>query len=141
MKDGQKVERRISSELKAGSIRRRHHLKVTGKSASGRIKKESPPQAGAESGTAAPDCQIAYRPSVALLAAGKALRDRIPRQDHGAWKRDKAKVDVLATLTHLTGKGIAPSGVQCQVCPLSSAHTGPLQPVLSFWHEGPANCV
>lgn len=44
-------------------------------------------------------------------------------------------------VTHLTGKGIAPSGVQCQVCPLSSAHTGPLQPVLSFWHEGPANCV
>jgi uncharacterized protein (DUF2252 family) len=42
---------------------------------------------------AAPD-----RPSVALLAAGKALRDRVPRQTHGTWKRDKEKVDVLGIL-------------------------------------------
>jgi hypothetical protein len=37
------------------------------------------------------------RPSAALLAAGKALRDKSPRQDHGKWKRDK-NVDVLDVL-------------------------------------------
>jgi Uncharacterized protein conserved in bacteria (DUF2252) len=37
-------------------------------------------------------------PAAALLAAGKALRERIPRQIHGSWKRDKQKVDPLAIL-------------------------------------------
>ena len=37
-------------------------------------------------------------PSADLLAAGKALRDKIPRQDHGTWKRDKKAVDALAIL-------------------------------------------
>ena len=37
-------------------------------------------------------------PSVALLAAGKVLRDRVPRQAHGSWKRDKGKVDPLKIL-------------------------------------------
>ena len=37
------------------------------------------------------------RPSEALLAAGKALRDKLPRQDHGAFKRDR-KLDVIAIL-------------------------------------------
>jgi uncharacterized protein (DUF2252 family) len=37
------------------------------------------------------------RPSAALLAAGKALREKLPRQAHGTFKRDK-KVDVLAIL-------------------------------------------
>jgi uncharacterized protein (DUF2252 family) len=32
------------------------------------------------------------------LAVGKALRDPVPRQRHGVWKRDKAKVDPLAIL-------------------------------------------
>jgi len=37
-------------------------------------------------------------PSAALLAAGKALRERVPRQSHGIFKRDKDKVDALAIL-------------------------------------------
>lgn len=37
-------------------------------------------------------------PSVALLAAGKALRDKASRQTQGTWKRDKEKVDALAIL-------------------------------------------
>jgi uncharacterized protein (DUF2252 family) len=37
-------------------------------------------------------------PSAALLAAGKARREGIPRNSHGKWKRDKDKVDVLAIL-------------------------------------------
>ena len=37
-------------------------------------------------------------PSASLLAAGKALRDRVPRASHGPWKRDKANVDALAIL-------------------------------------------
>ena len=37
-------------------------------------------------------------PSAALFAAGKALRERIPRQVHGTWKRDKDRVDPLAIL-------------------------------------------
>jgi uncharacterized protein (DUF2252 family) len=32
------------------------------------------------------------------LAAGEALRNRIPRNAHGKWKRNKEKVDVLAIL-------------------------------------------
>lgn len=32
------------------------------------------------------------------IAAGKALRDRVRRESHGPWKRDKAKVDPLAIL-------------------------------------------
>lgn len=47
----------------------------------------------AESKLANPDL-----PSVQMLAAGKALRDRVPRQTHGAWKRNKEKVDVLEIL-------------------------------------------
>ena len=38
-------------------------------------------------------------PSSALLAAGKALRDRVPHSSQGPWKRDKAKVDALAILS------------------------------------------
>jgi uncharacterized protein (DUF2252 family) len=37
-------------------------------------------------------------PSVALFAAGKALRERVPRHAQGIFKRDKGKVDPLATL-------------------------------------------
>ncbi len=37
-------------------------------------------------------------PSAALLAVGKGLRERVPRQTHGTWKRDKEKVDPLAIL-------------------------------------------
>lgn len=37
-------------------------------------------------------------PSAALLAEGNALRERVPRQSHGKWKRDKANVDPLAIL-------------------------------------------
>jgi len=37
-------------------------------------------------------------PSTALFAAGKVLRERIPRQAHGTFKRDKDKVDPLAIL-------------------------------------------
>ena len=33
-----------------------------------------------------------------MLAAGKALRERVPRNSHGKWKRDKDKVDVLEIL-------------------------------------------
>jgi uncharacterized protein (DUF2252 family) len=32
------------------------------------------------------------------LAAGNALRDKVPRQVHGRWKRDSARVDPLAIL-------------------------------------------
>ena len=32
------------------------------------------------------------------LAAGNALRDKLPRQAHGSWKRDSARVDPLAIL-------------------------------------------
>ena len=37
-------------------------------------------------------------PSAALIEAGKALRDQVPRQAHGTWKRDKDKVDPLTIL-------------------------------------------
>ncbi len=37
-------------------------------------------------------------PSAALIAAGKALREKAPRHSHGTWKRDREKVDVLAIL-------------------------------------------
>lgn len=37
-------------------------------------------------------------PSVAMLAAGKALRDGAPRQNHGTFKRDKDAVDPIAIL-------------------------------------------
>lgn len=37
-------------------------------------------------------------PSAALFAAGKALRERVPRHAHGIFKRDKGKVDPLAIL-------------------------------------------
>lgn len=40
-------------------------------------------------------------PGEARLAAGKALRDRVRRQSHGKWKRDKSKVDPLAVLQAL----------------------------------------
>jgi len=43
-------------------------------------------------------------PSAALLAAGKALRERVPRQIHGSWKRDKQKVDPLA-IVRASNKG------------------------------------
>ncbi len=38
------------------------------------------------------------RPSAAQVAAGRALRERVPRQTHGSWKRDKARVDPLSIL-------------------------------------------
>jgi hypothetical protein len=37
-------------------------------------------------------------PSAAVFAAGKVLREKVPRQAHGTWKRDKTKVDPLAIL-------------------------------------------
>jgi uncharacterized protein (DUF2252 family) len=37
-------------------------------------------------------------PSAALFAAGKALRERLPRHIHGTFKRDRDKVDPLAIL-------------------------------------------
>jgi uncharacterized protein (DUF2252 family) len=51
-----------------------------------------------ESSSAAPKPAGQSLPSAALLAAGKALRERVPRNSHGTWKRNKEKVDVLATL-------------------------------------------
>ena len=50
--------------------------------------------------------KLAHRdlPSAALLTAGKTLRDQVPRQDHGSWKRDKDKVDPLKIL-HASDKG------------------------------------
>jgi uncharacterized protein (DUF2252 family) len=44
------------------------------------------------------------RPSAQLLAAGKALREKLPRKALGAFKRDKDKVDPLAIL-HAQDKG------------------------------------
>jgi len=46
--------------------------------------------------TAAINSNGSPSPSAALLAAGKALRNRVPRQIHGPWERDKQKVDPLA---------------------------------------------
>jgi uncharacterized protein (DUF2252 family) len=37
-------------------------------------------------------------PAAAMLAAGKALREAVPRHVHGQWKRDKGRVDPLAIL-------------------------------------------
>jgi uncharacterized protein (DUF2252 family) len=37
-------------------------------------------------------------PSAAVFAAGKALRERVPRHAHGVFKRDKSMVDPLAIL-------------------------------------------
>jgi len=52
-----------------------------------------------ETGAAAPEKPSRPDlPSTALFAAGKALRERVPRQTHGTWKRDKDKVDPLAIL-------------------------------------------
>jgi uncharacterized protein (DUF2252 family) len=51
-----------------------------------------------DAGAAEPKLASPDLPSVQMLAAGKALRDRVPRQIHGTWKRNKEKVDVLAIL-------------------------------------------
>ncbi len=56
------------------------------------------PQEPGSAATAATKLASRDLPSVALLAAGKALRERVPRQSHGTWKRDKEKVDPLAIL-------------------------------------------
>jgi len=61
------------------------HLKNSGKARSAKA-------AGKPSVAAGPD-----RPSDSLLAAGKALRDKLPRHAHGTFKRDK-NVDPLAIL-------------------------------------------
>ena len=78
------------AEIKAEVVGTRRHLKNGAKNAVHQIRKES--------GSAVAEVQSPDRPSTALLAAGKALRDKVPRQDHGTWKRDKEKVDVLAIL-------------------------------------------
>jgi uncharacterized protein (DUF2252 family) len=50
-------------------------------------------------GTAAPEKPAGPElPSAALFAAGKALREKLPRQTHAPFKRDKSKVDPLAIL-------------------------------------------
>jgi hypothetical protein len=50
-------------------------------------------------GTAAPPrSEGPAVPSAVLVAAGKALRDDLPRHVQGLWKRDKDKVDPLAIL-------------------------------------------
>ena len=64
----------------------------------------APGQKAAETPTQVPGTAAATNsngsavPSTALLAAGKALRETVPRHSHGAWKRDKQKVDPLAIL-------------------------------------------
>jgi uncharacterized protein (DUF2252 family) len=52
-----------------------------------------------ETAAAAPEKPVGPDlPSAALFAAGKALREKVPRQAHGTFKRDKSKVDALALL-------------------------------------------
>jgi uncharacterized protein (DUF2252 family) len=53
---------------------------------------------GRERGAAAAKPAKHELPSAAILAAGKALRESVPRNSHGKWKRDREKVDVLAIL-------------------------------------------
>jgi uncharacterized protein (DUF2252 family) len=48
---------------------------------------------GSHGAAAAPQISATDR-----LAAGKALRDRVPRHAHGRWKRDKARVDPVVIL-------------------------------------------
>ena len=61
-----------------------------------KVAKERQPGAGPASATAGPvDDRL---PSAALAAAGKALREKLPRQALGSWKRDRNKVDPLAIL-------------------------------------------
>ncbi|WP_395020949.1 DUF2252 domain-containing protein [Dongia sp.] len=63
----------------------RHDLKISKTKIAGSRQSAQPGAPGAD------------RPAAALLAAGKALRDKLPRQDHAIFKRDK-KLDVLALL-------------------------------------------
>ncbi len=58
---------------------------------------EAPKEPGSAA-TAATKLTSRDLPSAALLAAGKALRDRVSRRTHGTWKRDKEMVDPLAIL-------------------------------------------
>ncbi|HVO04107.1 MAG TPA: DUF2252 domain-containing protein [Candidatus Cybelea sp.] len=52
-----------------------------------------------EPGTAAPEGPAGPElPSAAVFAAGKALRERLPRHAHGIFKRDRGRVNPLAIL-------------------------------------------
>jgi uncharacterized protein (DUF2252 family) len=79
---------------------------MNSKKASGR----APSHKAADTPTQVPDAAAATNsngaalPSAALLSAGKALRETVPRHIHGSWKRDKHKVDPLAIL-HASNKG------------------------------------
>jgi len=98
MKRVQKAERAASPAAKTKGIeairlRKNGRRRAPDKTANG-------PSAGvsAQSGSLAHEAGRADRPSAALLEAGKALRDKVARHDHGIWKRDKRKVDVLEIL-------------------------------------------
>lgn len=86
MNPDERAESRPEPEPTAERKETRRHLKVVGKGAEARKEPSAPRAPG-------PD-----RPATALLAAGKALRDKVPRQELGAFKRDKEKVDALAIL-------------------------------------------
>ena len=53
---------------------------------------------GQEPGSATAKSAPHELPSAALIGAGKALRERVPRHSHAKWKRNREKVDVLAVL-------------------------------------------
>jgi uncharacterized protein (DUF2252 family) len=80
-------------KLKRSSDRRRPPASTEAmRQSAGKEKQKAAPTADTPK-TARPD-----NPSAAILAAAKAIRERVPRQMHGPFKRDKAKVDPIAIL-------------------------------------------